>query len=159
MVFTTNSSCATGTYFNIDRLDQIPSNNAVGVATFRPADASQTLQNAPYLALMQKCCEDSPVAKLDDDCVLWCDLPPDLVDDHKAFRDCFVGNSAGIGIITTRDARNVTGTAGGSSEGGGNGGGDGHGDGGNGAAVMGGRPSVVGVGLLALVVGWFCLAV
>ncbi|KAI1411932.1 hypothetical protein F5Y13DRAFT_164704 [Hypoxylon sp. FL1857] len=152
MVFTTNSSCATGTYFNIDRLDQIPSNNAVGVATFRPADSAQTLQNSPYLAWMQKCCEGTPVSKLDDDCILWCDLPQDLVDNHKEFRDCFRNNSAAIGIVTTRDARNVT--TGGDTSGEGNG----NGDGGNGAAVMGGRPSVAGVGLLALMVGWFCLA-
>ncbi|KAI0834710.1 hypothetical protein F5Y06DRAFT_150434 [Hypoxylon sp. FL0890] len=152
MVLTTNSSCTTGKYFNIDRLDQIPSNNVVGVTTFRPADSIQTLQNSPYLALMQKCCENNPVAKLEDDCLLWCDLPQDLVDDHKKFRDCFGNNSVDIGIVTTRDARNVTGTAGGDSDG------DGDGDGGNGAAVMGGRPSVAGVGLLALMVGWFCLA-
>ncbi|OTA67199.1 hypothetical protein K449DRAFT_389919 [Hypoxylon sp. EC38] len=149
MAFTTNSSCATGMYFNIERLDQIPSNNAVGVATFRPADTTQTLQNSPYLALMQQCCENSPVDKLDDDCILWCDLPQDLVDDHKRFRDCFLNNTAGVGIVTTRDARNVTGT--------GVGAGNGNGDGGNGAAAMGGQLSVVGVSLLALMVGWFCL--
>ncbi|KAI0139432.1 hypothetical protein F4776DRAFT_588144 [Hypoxylon sp. NC0597] len=154
MVFTTNSSCATGMFFNIERLDQIPSNNAVGVATFRPADSTQTLQNSPYLALMQKCCESSPVNKLDDDCILWCDLPQDLVDDHKKFRDCFLNNTADIGIVTTRDARNVTAIGGGDDEDA-DGNGNGHG---GGAAAMGGQPNVVGVGLLALMVGWFCMA-
>ncbi|KAI6085918.1 hypothetical protein F4821DRAFT_239404 [Hypoxylon rubiginosum] len=135
-----NYSCA-GISYSTSTGAAIPSNNTVGIATYRPTTSytNGSVEDEYIWKLMQGCCSPNAVAKLPDDCVLWCDLPPLYVDDHEGFFDCVDRKNLSYGITTVR---NATGTS----------------DGGSGAAVMtGGRPSVMGMGVLALMVGWFCL--
>ncbi|KAI1496594.1 hypothetical protein F5X99DRAFT_399960 [Biscogniauxia marginata] len=132
-----NRSC-TGTSFSTLIESLIPSNNTVGIATYRSI-ANVTVQNHPAWHVMEACCNPNEVRKIDDDCVLWCELPADATRD--SYVDC-VRRGNGTAVATVKNAAADDN--------------DNSDDDGGNAAVMGaGRPSVLGVGLLAMMVGYF----
>ncbi|KAI1390743.1 uncharacterized protein F4822DRAFT_162596 [Hypoxylon trugodes] len=138
MGVSTNNSCL-GTSYSTSVIEDIPTNNTFALVTYQ-SQSNLTLEQQPRYQGLQQCCgPDHPVSKLSYDCVLWCDLPQEMVDNQTEFFDCFRGTK-GAGFASVVNGSNAPG------------------DEGSGAQRIRGRtPGVLGTSVLALMVGWFCL--
>ncbi|KAI5918309.1 hypothetical protein F4810DRAFT_599121 [Camillea tinctor] len=136
-----NDSCEGNRYNTaIGRL--IPdSNRPVGIATYNLSRSDGTPNSLAWRS-MQRCCNPNEVHKLDNDCVLWCELPLNesathFILERNNFFECLHADN-GTAIAAAREATN------GDNED-------------NAAPMTAGRPTVLGVSILAMMVGFFCM--
>jgi hypothetical protein len=102
---TLNNSQCDGLSWSTSYLGYIPSNQTYAVATYEvnysPPDNTTVLKEPRYRAL-QSCCLPNDVHKVEDDCIVWCELPGEYLNDIEEFSDCF--NDAEWMMPTTNES-------------------------------------------------------
>jgi hypothetical protein len=82
-----NGSCGGLSYSTTSR-QLIPSNDTLAIATYR-GSSNTTLHDEPRYLALSSCCDPNKASKVDSDCIIWCNLPPQYVNDTDGFSDCF----------------------------------------------------------------------
>ncbi|KAI1335678.1 hypothetical protein F5Y15DRAFT_419762 [Xylariaceae sp. FL0016] len=140
-----NYSCS-GQSFYSTLLDYANSSNAVGLSTYRGSSNSTPETNAVWRGMEGCCASNDTVHKIDNDCALWCELPASDQPGGSVFLECLThlhANNSGWGTY-----RNATWDVDG----------DGipnHKDSDYESRARGRHANMLGVGILAMMVGYF----
>lgn len=65
----------------------MPTNDTFALVAYEAI--TNVTKTEPQYKNLASCCAPNEVHKIEGDCLIWCVLPPDAVDDIDRFRDCF----------------------------------------------------------------------
>lgn len=84
-----NRHCS-GTGYDTSSAELVPSNETFAIATYKPV--SNSTESEPLYLGLVPCCSPNEVFKIEGDCLFWCELPHDYLDDEDAFHECYRDN-------------------------------------------------------------------
>ena len=128
-----------GFSFDTQAAELVTTNNTFLLASYKPV--ANSTENEPRYRSLQSCCSPNEVTKIEGDCLIWCEVPEQYLDDPDSFLDCFSdsvpdmpGNETSTGFASMMGGDNDEGRA----------------------ALT--QPSLYGVLLLTTMLAWFVMS-